>query len=358
MSKSICIFIKSLRAGGAEKQAILLANILSNPHRVILVSFEDFMDDKYLPLVNDKEFELLFLKGIFIKKIYAFAKILKQNNIDIIFSYLLLANFIGGLVGKVLNVRYRIGGIRNCYLKPKKEILERILHNYFSSYTIFNNYTGYKKFIEKGFKKEKCLFIPNCIEDYSTNSFRRRDSQTVKILSIGRFVEQKDYITSLKVIKKIINNGYQNISYTIVGYGCLENFIRNSIKNMGIENKVSLIINPASLKSIYLESDIYLSTSIFEGLSNSIMEAMNYGLPIVATDVADNSFLVKNGVNGFLGSIKDVDSIADSVLKLILSAEERVNFGAASRLILKENYSEKIFTDRYFNFIASLDRLK
>lgn len=48
------------------------------------------------------------------------------------------------------------------------------------------------------------------------------------------------------------------------------------------------------------KADIYLSTSLFEGTSNSIMEAMNADLPIVATNVGDNGLLVKNEINGFL----------------------------------------------------------
>jgi glycosyltransferase involved in cell wall biosynthesis len=68
-------------------------------------------------------------------------------------------------------------------------------------------------------------------------------------------------------------------------------------ENLNIMNRIKIFINPANIPDILNECDIYLSTSLFEGLSNSIMEAMVAGLPVIATDVGDNKYLVKDGFN-------------------------------------------------------------
>ena len=85
--------------------------------------------------------------------------------------------------------------------------------------------------------------------------------------------------------------------------------------------------NPSNLDEYLSKSDIYLSTSLFEGLSNSIMEAMAYSLPIIATDVGDNNYLVQDGYNGFVTNVKDVDEIAKKLLSLVIDKEKRLKMG-------------------------------
>ena len=95
------------------------------------------------------------------------------------------------------------------------------------------------------------------------------------------------------------------------------------------------------------KSDIYLSTSLFEGTSNSIMEGLNANLPIVATNVGDNNHLVYNEVNGYLVGVKDVDALTDKFQILLMDNSLRQKMGKESKKILEHNYSINIFRSKY-----------
>ncbi len=113
-----------------------------------------------------------------------------------------------------------------------------------------------------------------------------------------------------------------------------------------------MIINPSNISNILADCDIYLSTSLFEGLSNSIMEAMVAGLPIVATDVGDNKYLVKDGFNGFLVPCKDVNGIVEKLELLSESADMRDNFGNNSRILIKNKFSQGKLLENYLNLLS------
>ena len=99
------------------------------------------------------------------------------------------------------------------------------------------------------------------------------------------------------------------------------------------------------------EHDIYLSTSIQEGTSNSILEAMNAGLPIVATDVGDNAHMVQHERNGFIAPVKDVAALSMYVGRLIGSKELRIEFGVQSQKRIEEEYSLEQICNAYIELI-------
>ena len=96
-----------------------------------------------------------------------------------------------------------------------------------------------------------------------------------------------------------------------IGFGKLEQEIRRWVKEEGITDITNILINPDDISGYLSKADIYLSTSLFEGTSNSIMEGMNADLPIIATNVGDNAYLVEEGKNGHLTEKKDIDALIE-----------------------------------------------
>ena len=113
-----------------------------------------------------------------------------------------------------------------------------------------------------------------------------------------------------------------------------------------------MLINPSNIPDILTDCDIYLSTSLFEGLSNSIMEAMVAGLPIIATDVGDNRYLVQDEFNGFLVPCKDVNKIVEKLEILSESKILRSDFGNRSRNKIKDNFSQEKLLENYLNLLS------
>ena len=352
--KNIVIFTNTLKSGGAEKQAILLAKALQNNYIIwLVVYYGDQYNQRYIDYLNNNNINTIYLYGHHLKKIIFFYNFLKKQKIDIIFSYLVTTNFLGSLVGRIVGVKYTIGGIRSSILSNKKIFLQRFIHNYINTFTIINNYKGRELLIKQGFLAHKIKVITNCYIAIE-KPIKRQDTNIITILSVGRFCEAKDYFTAIKAIS-ILKQTEVNFKYIIIGYGELENEIRKWVKIYNVQNKVEIIINPDNLNGYYKNADIYLMTSLFEGLSNTVLEAMGFSLPLVVTNVGDNNKLVQEGKNGFLCEIGDAEYIAEKLIYLINNYEERIKFGELSYKIVSENYSFDKFQSNYINFIESLN---
>jgi len=357
----VFIFIPSLHSGGAEKQAVLLAKYLSKDFQTYLVIWNGALyEQKFLDYIQSNGISTYYIEGNLIKRWITFYKLLKSHKVRYLFNYLASNNFYGSLSGKLAGVKHIIGGIRNSEIPRVKFFLQRFLHNNILDYTIFNNYSGMESLTSQGFARRKSVVIPNCFELF-IEPLVRKENKLVTIVSLARFVAQKDYLTALKAIqylKEIIYVGKAlNFKYLIIGYGVLEMEIRDYISTLRLENEVEIIINPANDMDSLKSSDIFLTTSLFEGTSNSVMEAMSYSLPIVSTDAGDNKLLIEHNRNGFITPLKDFKAIAGSLSKLIADYELRINFGKFSYSKLKNEYSSEIFKNRYLNFMKKIEKI-
>ncbi len=339
--------------GGSEKQAVQLANSLVEKYNVtILIYYGDQVAGTLLSKINDSRIRLIRLNGSALRKVYDILSIFIQEDYDVVFSYLLLPSFLGGVLGRIAGVPYTIGGIRSSKIDQHKVLLNKLIQNYVNYLTIYNNYEGVEKLSALGFNKNKAYVIPNCHES-GIDAIVREDHKIKEILSVGRFHFSKDYKTALQAISYI--NNKQSIRYTIVGYGELHGNICKWVEEFELKEFVQIVIKPDNLDYYYRKADIFLQTSKFEGLSNTVMEAMSYSLPVVTTKVGDNGKLVSDGVSGYLCEPGDCAGISNSLEELIDDYSLRLAMGAEGYSILNANYTMPIFRKRYFDFISMLN---
>ena len=358
--KNICITINSLASGGAEKQSLLLAKALKPYHNTILLILNPQPTyQAHLDALVQEGIDHVYLSKNPIKKIIEFTRFLKKRKIDIIFSFLPTDTILSAICGKIAGVPHILGGIRNSFIPKFKFSVLRTVHNYLLSYTITNNHAAYFSSIEFGFK-EKVFVIPNGIEIKPVTAKQDANRKTIRIISMGRLVKQKDYSTAIKSIaelKKMLPFDLK-LNYKIVGHGPEKETIVASIEKYDLLEEIELISNPSNIYGLLEASDIYLCTSIFEGFSNSIMEAMNCRLPIVATDAGDNSRLVIHGENGFVTDLGDYKKLSEHMHNLVESSEQRTQFGSESYSHLVESFSYAVFQRKYLNIIKNIETIK
>ena len=349
--KAIAVFVKNLTSGGAEKQSVLLAKALAGECDVHYVIFNGMkVHQKYMDMLKiDNRIRVCSFTGGHIGRFKALVDYIKSNDIKAIFSYLTAADFYACMAGRIIGADVYTG-LRNAELPFMKLVADRILTNHFAKMAISNSFSGKKHFVSKGFKKDKVVVIPNCFDKISPYVVKTQND-VLKIITVGRFVPQKDYETAIRTIAKLKEMSKKRFSFEIVGYGEQEEQIRKWLKEYKIEDCTSIHINPNNIQELLDNADVYLSTSLFEGTSNSVMEAMNADLPIVATNVGDNCELVEDGKNGFLCDVKDVASLASKLCMLLNDDNLRCEFGKRSKEILSENYSMNVFKDRYLKVL-------
>jgi glycosyltransferase involved in cell wall biosynthesis len=351
----IAIICKTFLKGGSEKQALILTKLLVDKGiDVILINwYGEKVDQRNLKYIADNSFRYFPMSGSYLKKLKKLQRIIRLEETSIIISYLTLSNFVSG-VSKILNRNVvTIGGIRNERLPYYKFLFEKLIHNYLNDATVFNNYSAKAKFERRGFNPEKVYVIQNAIESKNSQPNSKISNGEINIVTVGRFVKQKDYETALASFSSLIGrNKDREFKYYIVGYGPLESKIRTLAEQLKIENKIKFFINPPDVYGILRSSNIFLSTSLFEGVSNSIMEALVAGLPIIATDVGDNSYLVKNGYNGYLVPCKDVNTIVDKLEYLSGSEEVRNEFGKNSIRVVETEFSKMKLLNSYLSLFS------
>lgn len=357
---NICIFTKSLLKGGAEKQSLLLSSILAEDNNVVFICWKGEKRNEYSEFTSDTIFKTILLRGNTPQKIIKFIKIIKENRIEVIFSYLLTTNFIASIIGKYLGVKFVVGGIRNVYHPWWKEKILKYLHNYFTTFTIANCISGLLLLKNRGFNPQKLFVIPNGIKQNEFLIGKILHSE-IKIITVARFVKEKDYLTAIKAINylkyHLLHNSCYHIKYYIVGYGKLKNQIENEILKRKLNNVIE-IVDDSNLEKLYMDADIYLCTSIYEGISNSILEAMNYSLPVIATNVGDNIYLVENSKNGFICNVKDWKSLANYLYILVRYPEFRLRMGRESYRKIEDEYSLNIFATRYRKLLKQMQKLE
>jgi glycosyltransferase involved in cell wall biosynthesis len=351
--RRICIVIGSLAPGGAEKQSVLLAKALTGTHELhFVVARRTPSHTAHLRVLEQAGVEPTFLGGGPLRRLFVLAALLRSRRIEVLFSFLPGDTTLSALAGRMAGVPCMLGGIRNSALPLHKRWVLRFVHNRILTGSISNSHAGKREFTRLGFDAAKLRVVPNGIE-VGRPSSGRSERDPVEILTVGRFVAQKDYRTALRSIALLRDQrtAGPRIHYSIAGVGPLESEIRAWIGELGLRADVCLQVDPEDLVALYERADVVLSTSRFEGLSNVMLEAMVHSLPIVATDVGDNRQLVQDGVNGFLAPVGDVRALAGRLGRLVDSYAERRRMGRAGRRIAEEGYGFEAFRTRYLGVV-------
>jgi glycosyltransferase involved in cell wall biosynthesis len=351
--KKVFILTNTLKSGGAEKQSIYLLKTLSKFYDTrLIVYYGNRADSRMTGLLGEYESNVIRLSGHHCSKIRFLLRLFRENKESACISYLATTNLLNAVLGKRANLRYRIGGIRNSQLVWWKYQIQKHLCNKWLTATVFNNFSGLEKY--KRFNRNKCHVIHNCIDTQEIYPTTGEPHHPVTILCVGRFVKQKDFHTTIQCIKAL-SLKHQDFRCIIAGYGKQENRLKKQVKKLHLEKFINFVINPESVEEFYNSADIFLSTSLFEGLNNTIMEAMSFGLPVVATDVGDNQYLVLHEKTGYLLPVKDKQGLSEKLHYLISEPQIRKKLGEEGMHHISAHFSKRQFVHKYLTLFKTLE---
>ncbi|WP_026485638.1 glycosyltransferase family 4 protein [Caldanaerobius polysaccharolyticus] len=170
--------------------------------------------------------------------------------------------------------------------------------------------------------------------------FGDRDIVILTVAELNANKNHKQIIDSLGILKS-----YDNIYYLVVGLGEYESYLKEYIHDKGLDNKVKLLGFRRDIPELLCISDVFALTSMREGLPRCIMEAMAAGKPVIATDVRGNRDLVKDGINGYLVPINDVNTTVEAIKKLVQDKDLRIKMGDEGRKIIKDYSIDKVLKE-------------
>lgn len=188
----------------------------------------------------------------------------------------------------------------------------------------------------------KSFVIPNVfIPPKGFNPFNGERKKT--IVSAGRFVEQKGYDMLINAFA-IVHKSHPEYSLVLYGEGPLENSYKIQSSKLGIKDSLYLPGYVKDVASAIREDGIFVLSSIFEGIPNSLIEAMSTGIPCVATDCSPGGprYLSDNGKRLILVPMNDCKKIAESICYLIENPEYADKLGDSGRYVLELLEPQKI----------------
>lgn len=203
---------------------------------------------------------------------------------------------------------------------------------------------------KKSLKAGRVEYIPGVgvdtksLSDVSVDKIKKRRELGVPddafvLLSVGELNKNKNHETVIKALLRLNNS---NVHYLICGQGSLEDYLRELVKELGLENQVHMLGFRKDIGEICKVSDAFAFLSYREGLSVALMEAMASGLPVICSNIRGNSDLIANEKGGYLLKPNDVGSLAEIIENLINNDILRINFGKHNAEIIEEFGIENI----------------
>ena len=321
--KKLIIFYPSIEDGGAEKNLFLITNYLAkNIKNTILITSSRKFNKKFknIQIINPKK-DLSNSCGRKLKYFYCLFELvdlLLKNNQYVLFAF--QANLYCALVGiffPKLKILTRSNSSLSGWSKNFfKKLIFKALFKRINKVIV--NSIQFKKEINKKFNvKAQCIYNPLNSKEIINLSKKKLNfpffnTNKLKIISIGRLVEQKDHLIFLKalnILKKKIE-----FRALIIGNGENKKYLLDFIKKNQLNKNVK-IINFRSNPFVFLKkADLLVHTATFEGLPNVLLEAILLNKYVISTNCPTGpSEILNNGKGGDLVKIRNFLDLSNKI---------------------------------------------
>ena len=349
----ILYLITKSEAGGAQTHISQLSNYLSKKGEdVAVISFPGgwlekksqeigvkFYDNKYF----SNNFNLFFI----IKSIIRIKKIVQEFQPDLISCHSTMAGFqcriaIQNKIPTIFTA-HGWGFTEGTSFVTSRIIvlLEKIAAKFCSRIICVSNFD--KKIAIKNniVSTNKLITIHNGVRVQEDVDLSKKEiNYPLKIVFIGRLVKQKDPTLLLKAYNQLKQELKDKSEVLIIGEGGKRKNLEVFIRNNNLNEKVKLlgVLPREKVLATLKESDIFVLTSNWEGFPRSILEAMSYGLPIIASNVGGVQESVSEEC-GFVVEKGNLEAVKLSLEKLIQNLELIRAMGKNSQKRLKDHFS-------------------
>ena len=314
----IGLLITKLNGGGAERTAANLSSLFDEyGEEVYLITF-DGSNITYPYKGKLIDLSLGINKNVFdaikknIKRIIKVKKIKKKYNLDVCISFLDTPNLVNVLSGGKCK---KIVSIRNYLSLEKPSFIRKQLIRFSSiraDKTVWiskNVEYDMRDFFKIKEKKLCTIYNPVDIkslltieEDYT---FDKEFSDYFNIVTMGRLTYQKGQWNLIYAIKDIVVQ-YPKVRLYILGDGELKNELEELVKKLELEEHVFFLGFISNAHKFLRQCDLFVLTSLFEGLGNVLLEAMALGLPVISTDC-------KSGPREIIAPNSNIKSVCENI---------------------------------------------
>ncbi len=350
------LLIPTLVQSGAEKQLVLLATGLPRSEFNVRVTcltsggpYEAILRDAGIPVtILGKKFQFDPLAYLRLRKH------LRERQPDILHTWLFAANSYGRLAlprrsnTRVIVSERCVDSWKSWQLRVDRRLVRR------TDCLIGNSQAVVEFYRPLGYPESKLRVIPNGVEmppepEQSRAAFLQelRLPEDAKLaIFVGRLAPQKrvaDLLWAMQLLRQADPRAY----LIIVGEGLLRASLEQQAREVEVATHVRFLGHRADAARLLHLADVVWLASEFEGMSNSVMEAMACGKPIVATAIPPNQELIQHGVHGYLVNVRDSAGFAQFTHKLWGDHELATQLGSTARERVETELSVRRMIERH-----------
>ncbi|UYP47976.1 UDP-N-acetylglucosamine--peptide N-acetylglucosaminyltransferase GtfA subunit [Candidatus Lokiarchaeum ossiferum] len=342
---------KNLRIGGAEKQILRLLPTYANHKEIKIDLITKYT--KYIPHSNNIIIHQLSSNSILfvIQTFFRLFSINKKQEITILNPHILgitiipciffkmfvktqIMTKISGEIYQLINTR-----TKNHLIKALDKIFVKFLIENSNHFQALNN--RIKEDLQRNYNvpTEKIHLIPNAInlDDFK---YIKKMKKITRFGYVGRLEKVKNIFLMLEAFEIVLQKNCE-ITLQLYGLGTLYNQIDSYIKSKQLENVIKLKGFQTNAHEIYSSFDCFILPSESEGLSNSLLEAMALGIPVIVSNIAGNMQLIKNHRNGLVFQVDSVKNLSNNMEKYINDQNFAEKMRESARNDIELNYSSK-----------------
>jgi len=352
------IVISNLEYGGAQRQVVEIANN-ADPRRleVHIGSLSD-----YVPLASDlKDPSRLHV----IQKRFKFdltvvprlARLLRSLGAHVVHGYLFDAEIATRLAGRLARTPLVVGSERNTdyYLKPRQLAAYRLTRG-LVDLVIANSRAG-AEFNRRTLGHDPGIYrvVHNGV---NVARFSPRDGREARrelglterepvVGMFASFKQQKNhplfFAAARRILARLPETRFLLVGEELYagmhGSGEYKRRMDELVEETGIRHRCLFLGNRADVERLYCACDVTVLPSLFEGTPNVLIESMACGVPVVATSVSDNAYIVPEGVAGYLVPLGDEGALAERICRLLEDETHRAELSRNARAWTLQEFS-------------------
>lgn len=287
-----------------------------------------------------------------IASLFSIIKILKKNGFHVVHAQSAKGGFLARLACQVIRAERVLYSPRAfSYLSQRGLLyklflfLERLATKWTDTLIAASESEKVRAVAEVQYDERRVVVVRNSVDPDIFHNIIMNDHQPREklVLTIGRLGYQKNPMMFLDLVELICAHR-ADVKFVMQGggfLGHLEDEVKKRIQQSTVlRNHCSLFpwLAQTGMRDMYERCSVFVLTSRFEGMPNTLLEAMMYGKPVVATDVDGSRDVVVHGVTGFLVDVGATETMAQYVMQLLDDDDLRARIGRAARLRIQSHF--------------------
>jgi glycosyltransferase involved in cell wall biosynthesis len=364
-AKTILIIVPFFTLGGAETQALNIAVAFKEAgHKVLVLGFEKkngILMEKLDAL--DLEYKLYFFdlsvlsKGGFNKfiKIFKLAKFVRSLKVDYLFPFTYFPNLLISIIWRFTKAKkcfWNQRGLETLSVSRLERLAKLMGPNYIANSNVCAEFIAKRHSIDVS----RVAVIRNGVNkdnikvDSSWRELAELTKDKLVFSMVANFYPEKKHVNMLQAWLKATGNA-ENKLLIFIGYSPQDiHLLRAKAMafDLGIKN-VLFLASSDDIGNLLKLTDVGVLISESEGCPNSVLECMQHGLPVVASDIPA-ILEVFNSENPLLKHFNDIDGLASSI-ELCFSEEYRAELGAKNQTLVNARYGMNELSSNYLKLV-------